>query len=306
MLTLRESVLTTIAYADVFDYPLTAREVHLWLIYRSADVSRIIKELQAITDGGGDGLYVLSGRKLLAKKRAINRRTADHKWRVARQAVGWIRRIPTISLIGVTGGLAMNNASAADDIDLFFIVRDHTLWISRFLITLTVEICGRRRHPDQKNISDAICLNMFMTESALEVIDNQQDLYGAHEVLQMIPLWERGDIYRRFLDANKWVRHFLPNAWSNKQAAVQRVQYSSRPTIFMDWSIIIKLCSLLERYARASQIWYMQKRRTREVVTLNLIQFHPQDARRNLRRKLLKRLKQFKIPLDKVFPGCIK
>jgi len=52
---------------------------------------------------------------------------------------------------------------------------------------------------------------MFVSEPALP--ESERDLFSAHEVLQMEPVFDRGNTYKKFLLANKWVKTFLPNAW---------------------------------------------------------------------------------------------
>lgn len=38
-----------------------------------------------------------------------------------------------------------------------------------------------------------------------------QDIYVAHQILQMKPLWFQGKIYQKYLQENEWVFKFLPN-----------------------------------------------------------------------------------------------
>ena len=54
---------------------------------------------------------------------------------------------------------------------------------------------------------------MFVTERGMSVPQNERDLFSAHEVLQMEPVFVRKNIYKKFLQANSWVKAYLPNAW---------------------------------------------------------------------------------------------
>lgn len=281
----------TVAYADIFDYPLTREELRLWCIKKNLPPQAL-----AIRGAGieyRDGFYFLQGRGSIISQRKRRQAASLSKWRIARLVGVWLRLIPTIQLVGVTGGLAMDNVSKEDDIDLFIITSSGALWTSRMLAAFIVSALGRRRKPEESTNADKICLNMFMEEEELRIVEREQDLFAAHEVLQMVPLWERGDIYKKFLDKNRWVETFLPKMWAQKvKSAKSKVRsYSKRNGI----------CNLLEPFARFIQLWYMRRRRTTEVISRGVLRFHPRDARVWVKEALQKRLDRLDVPLDKIF-----
>jgi hypothetical protein len=275
-----DALIATLAYGDVFDYPLTRQELILWFLY------------YPVRDGD-----IPKGIGSCAKHKKASWQSG--KWMIAQRASRWLSLVPAIQLVGVTGGLAVNNAGRDDDIDLFFIVADGTLWVSRMLATILMDIIGLRRHPRNKHIANKVCLNMFMTEGAVKLAKPDRDFFTAHEVLQMQPLFVREDTYKRFLRANQWVSQYLPNAWRYKNKMCNNAQCTMKNNIFTH----ISHCELrlFESPARAIQLWYMQKHRTHEVITDTTLRFHPKDARVWIRRKLRARLAKFNIPLDKVF-----
>ena len=191
-----------------------------------------------------------------------------------------------------------------DDIDLFFIVASGSLWVSRLLATILMNFLGRR-HPGDRQVTNKVCLNMFMTEDAVAVVSSERDCFSAHEVLQMEPLWERGGIYRKFLRANQWVKRFLPNAWEEKYQA-SSIKYKGRRgyiifSLLRNTSFLI--LRLFEPLARFIQLQYMKHRRTNEIISDTVLRFHPRDARVWVKRKLAKRLARYNIPLDNIFYG---
>jgi hypothetical protein len=270
-----DATIATLAYADVFDYALTRREIQLWHLFYP--VSAV-----AIPTHTG---FSITNR--------ISPRPKG-KWAKAARASRWLSLVPTIQLVGVTGGLAMNNAAEADDIDLFFVVADGTLWVTRMLATLLMDILGMRRHPQDQRVADKVCLNMFMTKGATALDPRDRDCFSAHEVLQMVPLWEQNGAYQRFLQSNRWTAVYLPNAWKEKKTFKVDSMYTSFP-------LVIFLMRLLEWPAKKLQLWYMARRRTEEVISDTTLRFHPRDARVWVKRKLAARLAKFHIPLDKVF-----
>lgn len=261
-----DATIATLAYADVFDYSLTRQEMSLWFLFYPVATVGIPK----------------------------NKRRQEDKWKIAERASRWLSLVPTIQLVGVTGGLSMNNAKPDDDIDLFFIVAGGTLWVTRMLATLLMDILGLRRHPEDRRVADKVCLNMFMTERATALSVPDRDCFTAHEVLQMVPMWEQKGTYKRFLFANRWTQKYLPNAWKEKNQTIVPKTYVSLP-------LVILCLRVFEWPSRYLQLWYMARHRTHEVITDTTLRFHPKDARVWVKRKLAVRLKKHHIPLDKVF-----
>lgn len=203
--------LATVAYADVFDYPLTIEEFRLWYVKRRNLPLRLPPGVVR------QGAYIyLKGRWSIVSERKKRLLASKEKWRIARRVGRWLRFVPTIQLVGVTGGLAMDNVDYKDDIDLFIITKSNSLWTTRLLATIVVDLLRVRRKPGETDVENKICLNMFVSEDALSVPAKERDLFAAHEVLQMKSLWDRGGMYAKFLVKNKWVEKFLPNAWEEK------------------------------------------------------------------------------------------
>lgn len=305
MLTDRDAVISAVAYSDIFDYPLTEEEVKVWLILRKGYIPftkvRGLEQVQQY----GQNYHILPKRSHLIPLRKRRYMWSEEKWRIALHASRWVSLIPTVMLIGITGALAMHNTRKNDDIDLFFIVSPGTLWTSRLLVTGIVECMGVRRRPTDVTAPNKVCLNMFMTADALSVDKKERDLFTAHEVLQMQPLYIPGDVYQRFLFANRWVKKFLPNAWeeiyqSSKFNPLAGGQSSKSHILFL---IAYFLSLGLEPLARIVQLWYMNKRRTTEVVSDQILRFHPRDARIWIKQKFRKRLDRYNVPLDKIFYG---
>lgn len=264
-------VFLTLAYADVFDYPFTREELNKWLIFGG----RIpVKKTQ---------WYFLRNKTVAVRNARSVYQNA--KWQVARRAARILSRIPSVQLVGVTGALSMNNAKKDDDIDVFVIAKKGTLWSTR--LSCLLFLTGMRRTRNDTRVANKICLNMFMTDDRMEITDH--DLFTAHEVLQMQPLFDRKHTYRKFLNANTWVKRYLPNAWKQKNTPPQMPDAA------------VKLFIIPEPLARTLQRWYMRRHTTNEVITDTVLRFHPKDARVWVKRKLAARLGRYNIPLDKIF-----
>jgi hypothetical protein len=291
-------VYAAVAYADIFSYPLTREEIVRWGRWPKArliDRIRLPAALQRKQQW-----YMIRGKSAHIARRARRFFYSKQKWRIARQVSQWLRWIPTIELVGVTGGLAMNNADRRDDIDIYIVTTPGFLWISRLLAVGIISLVGRRRTPATIRFGDTICMNMFVSRQMLAIPQKERDLFAAHEVLQMAPLWDRNGTYTAFLKKNSWVKRFLPNAWAEKMKneKLKMKNYSKSNFTFYILHFTLLLC---EPFARFIQIWYMRHRRTSEVITDDVLRFHPHDARVWVKEALAKRLKRVDIPLDKIF-----
>ncbi|MBI3576985.1 hypothetical protein HY086_03035 [Candidatus Gottesmanbacteria bacterium] len=303
-MTFRNTVLATLAYADVFDYPLTCEEVGKWLVKNSKFKIQNSK-LKHITEIKNDGVYYfLKGRRKIFLLRKQRGKWAKEKMQKAKRAAALLKVLPTIQLVGVTGALAMDNAHPDDDIDFYVITSSGTLWTTRFFATILLALFGLRRKPGDRSFRNKICLNMYVDEDHLAVPRREQDLFSAHEVLQMKPLWGKDGTYQKFLLANQWVKFFLPNAWGEKsQISNPNVQQGRRFYKNPHSMLVIEIWSLrlVESLAKILQLWYMRKRRSTEIITDNIIRFHPRDARVWVKDRYRTILARYKIPLDKIF-----
>ena len=291
-------ILAALLYADIFHYPLTIRELTQWIVSDTPISSRVIQNhIKKLIKKGKIGytppfLYVSSHKKIIQYR--IERLAASTaKWKKIRNVVKILTIIPTIYMVGVSGGLAVNNADIQDDIDLLIITRHNTLWITRFFATMLIEIFAKRRHPGDLQVVNAVCLNMFLTDRALQIPKKEHGWYTAHEVLQMVPLWQRNTMYTKYLRANNWTRRWFAGRYEfQKQIQIRTYNTSNNN---------IKWYQTLERPLKKFQLWYMRKRRTTEVVSESVIRFHPNDARIWIRKSFRSKLRHYKVPLDKKY-----
>lgn len=213
MKNLEESVLKTLAYADVFNYPLKKDEVWRFLISRTSQsepkVLRMLSACPKISQKGD--FYFLKGRKKNVNLRKKKEGWSQKKIKIAKKTARWFKIIPWVKMVGVSGALAMSNAHKDDDIDFLIIAQKNRLWLTRLLVVLATEALGKRRRPNDKQFKDKICLNMFLAEDELAISQKERDLFSAHEVVQLKPIWERNNSYQKFIRKNQWVKKYLAN-----------------------------------------------------------------------------------------------
>lgn len=277
-----EAILKTLCYRDIFDYPLTEEEIAQFLIDQRASPEEIKRALaQLIAEGilgERNGFYFLRERESIVKTRLRREMISEEKFSNALKFAKMLRPIPWVKAVFLTGALAAGNAKEEDDLDLLVITSRNRVWLSRFLAAILFKLLGVKRSPGIEKSPNAICLNMFLAEDSLDLPDNEQSLYSAHEIALAKPLWAREGLHQRFLGENLWVRKYLPNLEiiRNKQYAISNKQ--NKPQIFSLLAYHFSLAmTLLDRLLQVLQLFYMRDRRTREIVERNRILFHPVD-----------------------------
>jgi hypothetical protein len=263
----QNAVARTQAYSAYFSFPLTPAEIHYWLI---SSHQAPLKSLQPYLT------TLNSSDQKLRKKLAKN---SQQKIKLASKLVKIARFLPGIKLIALTGSVAVGNTYSTDDIDLLIITAPYTLWLIRpfFLLLLTFKF--RRRHPgDRSNhVQDSFCPNLWLDMTSLALPKNKRNLYTAHEVLQIKPLYDRGEVYQSFIQANRWTSHFLANAYFDLVSkSVSSAKSNSLDFIFLPLNILAYLFQYL----------YMLPKKTTELVNLHSAFFHKTDLSHTLERHL--------------------
>jgi len=203
---LEHAILQAVAYADVFDYPLSFEEVHRYLVACDAPP----EATQAVLGNGRlvpkrlsrcQGYVTLPGHEAIVELRRAREQIAARLWERAVTYGHVIAQLPFVRMVAVTGALAMNNVEADADLDYLIVTALGRLWVCRALVVLLVRLAARR--------GDVICPNYFLSEQALNL--QERNLFTAHEMTQMVPLAGMS-VYERMRQMNRWTEGFLPNA----------------------------------------------------------------------------------------------
>ena len=229
----------TQAYARFFHSTLSPEELHHWLI--------------------SDKIYSSEAINKLSPKTALKKNIPTKKLKLAQKVAKTLSLIPTIKLVALTGSFAANNAKKKDDIDLFIVTSAHTLWLTRPICLLFPKI---------------FCFNLWLDESALSVPQSKHTLYTAHEILQAKPLFDRTNIYAKFIYSNPWTQKYLANAY---QIATSNLIKNS-PILDTRYYIL----NTLNRLAFFLQYQYMKRKITNETITLHSAYFHPRNPSKDV------------------------
>jgi hypothetical protein len=202
---IKENILATLAYFDMFNYPLTRAEIYLFL-NKKYTFEPFDDGLKCLLAGGSvhycDGLYSIKNDAHLAVRRTNGNKKAAELVKIAKSVGSILIRFPYVRGIAISGSLSKNFADEESDIDLFIITAKNKLWIARTLMHCFKKLTFlvNREH--------YFCMNYYIDEQQLEI--SEQNIYTAIEVGTLIPL--EGDVvFEKFYNANLWTRDFLPN-----------------------------------------------------------------------------------------------
>jgi hypothetical protein len=274
--------LCAVLYAAVFDYPLTADQLHESLIGVRAnreDIEAWYAQSDALRHAIEccDGYYVPRGRRDLLELRHAREVMSRSVLRDCRRPLSLVLRMPFVRMVALSGSLAHLNASGEADLDLFVITKAGRVWSVTVTLLLLARIFGWRQR---------LCLNYVISETHLAV--EPGDLFSANQIIHLRPL-SGEDVYQRFVAENPFVRQFYPNFTPRAVAAQAGPGQSRRsPRRVVERVFDSTLGAVYERFCRAIYRRHLQRRaaswRSRDQVRLEAecLKLHTSSHRRTV------------------------
>ncbi len=223
---LSKYILTTLAYYDALDYPMTAFEI--WKNLTRIDskevedekkitLAEIVKELEEDKLKRVvcvfQGFYFLRGRESLVQQRIERNKIAEKKLKIAIKIAKFLRFVPYVRMVAVTGRLAMKNTEKKSDLDFLIALKNRKIFTGRLLVTLLVHLLGKRRYGTK--IEDRVCLNHFLNKKYLKInLENDfgtsEYFFSASEYSFLFPLFG-SKTFQRFREQNVWIKKYKMN-----------------------------------------------------------------------------------------------
>lgn len=271
METIKKEVQKTLSYFDLFDFPPTKEEIFQFLSKKTT-LKKFEEALMGINNK--DAFYFLKGRNIIVQKRKKRDKESKEKIAKAIKVIKKIKFIPTIKLVGISGSLSMKNSQAEDDIDIFIIAKAKTVWLTRLLIVFFLTFLGVYRKQGSRNVKDKICLNLIIDENISFKL-SQRNLYLAHEIVQLLPIFERDGSYKAFIERNRWVENYLPNF--KERVIKYSIPLQVKTSKFEELINKILILLYLEELTRFAQYYYMRRKITTEQIEKDVLAFHPKN-----------------------------
>lgn len=297
--TLRQRCLATLAYFDMFDYPLKFEEIFGYFLGEQPDREELKNFLHDHRDAihYQDGYYFLKGRDLIVVTRDEREKISQQYWKKVRRFLPFIQFVPFIKMVGVCNTLAYNNASKDSDIDLFIVAKKGRLFFVRFLTVLLFGLLGVRRHGNK--IARRVCLSFYVDESSLnleKIQDGENDIYLPYWLLTMRPIYGH-ETYEKFVHENFWIRKYFQRTLSVRQVFWKdnflRLFAKLKESLWKG-----KWGDVIEKKLRDVQMKRHQKNLTHLpsgasiVVSDHMLKFHNIDRRKDIAERFERRLKE--------------
>jgi hypothetical protein len=206
-LCIKKDIIATLAYFNMFDYPLKKREIFTFLGHCD-DFQEYDQALDNLVNESvifkiGD-FYSLQNNYAIAERRYKGNEKASKMLKKAEIAANIISVFPFVKGIAVSGSLSKFFADDNADIDFFIITTANRLWIARTLLHIFKKITFLF------NLQDHFCMNYFVDEAEPGIIE--KNIYTATEIATILPLYG-GRIFEIFYKVNGWTGVYFPNKY---------------------------------------------------------------------------------------------
>jgi hypothetical protein len=200
---IRQNILQTLAYFDVFNYPLTNEEVRRFLPEKCNQL--VVNEIlyQLIKEDiiyKLNNFYSLQNQPQLAEIRLAGNKRAIKLLKIARLAAKILSWFPFVQSIAVSGSLSKNFADEKADIDFFIITSANRLWIARTFMHVFKKLtflAGKQNW---------FCMNYYIDEMKMEIAE--KNIFTAMEIVTLMPM-QGINCFKKFIEANSWTHNYF-------------------------------------------------------------------------------------------------
>jgi len=203
--TLAKSIIKTLAYYDIFNYPLTKEEIYICSNTNGDTKTSVFKELEVLVSSGivynNDKFYSINHSSHLIPKRIEGNKRAIKKMKTAKLFSKFISHFPFVRCVLLSGSISKGYMDEKADIDYFIITAPNRLWIARILLVFFKKMF-------LLNSYKFFCINYFISTSELEI--EEKNIYTAIELATLIPMYG-ADVYDDLYESNQWIKTYVPN-----------------------------------------------------------------------------------------------
>ena len=167
---------------------------------------RFLRELEELEINGSESYFSIT--KDLGEE-------SLEKLEIAKEGLSKLKVFNWVRFVGVSGSVAAGFAKESDDIDIFVVVRNGTMWLYRGIIVFRNIFHNKIRAKRHKDVRDKLCVNLICEERGLEF---PNDIFNMHELLFLIPIYNKQ--YKGYV--------FSVNSWLERDFYVKKELLRSR------------------------------------------------------------------------------
>lgn len=202
---LGKSIIRTLAYYDIFDYPLTAEEIYHNLQTNNVRLQDVSDEIDILSKNNlvfkKNNFYLLTNNDNYISRRIAGNKLAEKKINSAYRMTKFIAKFPYVRGIMLSGSISKGYMEKNSDVDYFIITNPNRLWVTRLLLMLFKKIF-------LLNSKKVFCINYFVDSETLEI--EEKNIFTATELATLIPTYG-SELYNQLYSRNMWIRDFYPN-----------------------------------------------------------------------------------------------
>ncbi|GAB4003888.1 hypothetical protein GCM10028808_00410 [Spirosoma migulaei] len=197
-----QETLQILVYSDVFQYPLTKKEIYergkITVNELELCLNKLIQENKLYLI---NGFYTLHNDNQLVSTRLKRNQLAKKFMTSAILMTKIIANFPFIRGVFLSGSMSKECMDEDSDIDFFIITSPKRLWVSHLFCSLFKKIflLNERKY---------FCYNYFIDSEHLKITN--KSIYTAIELKTLIPLYGYS-YYKQLQDENNWATDFFPN-----------------------------------------------------------------------------------------------
>lgn len=289
-----KQILLALGYTDQFSYPLRRSEIKERMLallpsegFAKNSLQTVEQVLKKLQSSGlvkqRDSFFSLVSKHNSAKQLSTTRtertKHAKRKRAESKELIEFLAKIPWISGVLITGSVAMNNATADDDVDFLIITKPHSLWLVRPLV-VAYAWYKRKRRSWKREEKNSWCFNFWLEETQLGLPKQKRTIYTAYELLQAEWVLAEPRVFRQYYTTNLWARSLLPEMFERARQPKPHIEKSTE--LLKSNKDIILFFYYPVLWINVALYWlqivYMLPHRTSERVGKSFAFFHPRDT----------------------------
>jgi hypothetical protein len=221
-----KSIIKTLAYYDIFDYPLNLEEVYQNLGTNSITKMEIFSELDNLCENNliykKNDFYLLRNNDHYINRRVAGNKLAAKKMKSAYIMTRFISKFPYVRAVLLSGSISKGYMEKNSDVDYFIITNPNRLWVTRLFLMLFKKIF-------LLNSRKVFCINYFVDTETLEI--EEKNIFTATELATLIPTYGT-ELYNKLCTQNSWIKEFYPNFSKRETVKIQEYKKSLIKSIF--------------------------------------------------------------------------
>ena len=212
----KSSVLRSLIYYDIFNYPLTANELIKFSSVKLHDIQSINNALDDLTQHllifkFGEYYSLKNDPSQIERRKNGNNAATDILPKALKRSK-FIHKFPFVRSVNISGSLSKNYFDESTDFDFFIIAEKNRIWLCRLLLTLYKKIF-------LFNSRKYFCINYYIDTTDLLIPD--KNLFSAVEIITLKN--QTGEaVYKNFMERNTWVHEYFPNYYPDYQFMEER------------------------------------------------------------------------------------